>query len=46
MRNKTIYLVLGVLPDGTPDVFGAVDREYGMGRVLEKMFCDFKTRDL
>ena len=39
VRNQAVYLALGVLPDGTRDIAGAVDREYRRRQVLSEGLC-------
>lgn len=44
VRNKAIYLALGVLPDGTRDILGLwIDNTEG-AKFWMKVFNDLKTR--
>ena len=44
VRNKAIYLALGVLPDGTRDIFGLWIENTEGAKFWMKVFNDLKTR--
>ncbi len=44
VRNKAIYLALGVLPDGTRDVLGLWIENTEGAKFWMKVFNDLKTR--
>jgi putative transposase len=44
VRNKAIYLALGVLPDGTRDILGCGSRGTEGAKFWMKVFNDLKTR--
>ena len=44
VRNKAIYLALGVLPDGTRDILGLWIENTEGAKFWMKVFNDLKTR--
>lgn len=44
VRNKAVYLALGVLPDGTRDVLGIWNEQTEGAKFWLKVFNDLKTR--
>ncbi len=44
VRNKAIYLALGVLPDGTRDILGLWIENTEGAKFWMKVFSDLKTR--
>jgi len=44
VRNKAVYLALGVLPDGTRDVLGMRIEQTEGAKLKLKVFNDSKTR--
>ena len=46
MRNKAIYLALGVLPDGTRDILGIWIENTEGAKFWLKVFNDLKTRGI
>ena len=46
VRNKAIYLALGVLPDGTRDIPGLRIEGTGGAKFWMKVFNDLKTRSV
>ncbi|GGH67013.1 IS256 family transposase [Comamonas phosphati] len=46
VRNKAIYLALGVLPDGTRDILGLWIENTEGAKFLMKVFNDLKTRGI
>ncbi len=46
VRNKAIYLALGVLPDGTRDILGLWIENTEEDKFWMKVFNDLKTRDV
>ncbi|MEM5300353.1 transposase, partial [Burkholderia sp. JPY481] len=44
VRNKAIYLALGILPDGTRDILGLWIENTEGAKFWMKVFSDLKTR--
>lgn len=44
VRNKAVYLALGVLPDGTRDILGLWIENTEGAKFWMKVFNEFKTR--